>query len=127
MRHFRPATILKIGDTFNRSALRTLPMQFGSYYRRITQNPYKKMGLDVVLVSPLRIQTPYNLQEGDYVNLEGEPLRVYNGIAFDAYRNERFYCVSDRPLFTNGYYDNAVFEWVPRSNFVFFAIDCSLF
>ena len=55
-------------------------MQFGSYYRRIIQNPYKKMGLDVVLVSPLRIQTPYNLQEGDFINLEGERLRVYNPV-----------------------------------------------
>ena len=87
-------------------------MQCGSYYRRIIQNPHKKMGLDVVLVSPLRIQTPYNMQEGDFTMIDGEYLRVYNGIAFDKYRNERFYCVSDRPLLTNGYYDNSVFDWV---------------
>jgi len=87
-------------------------MQFGAYYRRIIQNPHKKMGLDIVLVSPLRIQTPYNLQEGDFAVIDGEYLRVYNGIAFDEYRNERFYCVSERPPFANGYYDNAVFEWV---------------
>ena len=87
-------------------------MQFGSYFRRIIQNPHKKMGVDVVLVSPLRIQTPYDLQEGDFTFIDGERLRVYNGIAFDEYRNERFYCVSERPAFTNGYYDNAVYEWV---------------
>ena len=33
-------------------------MILGSYYRRIIQNPHKKFGLDVTLVSPLRIQTP---------------------------------------------------------------------
>ena len=58
-----------------RTAMKDL-MQFGSYYRRIFQNPYKKMGMDVVLVSPLRIQTPYNLQEGDFINIEGEYLLV---------------------------------------------------
>jgi len=87
-------------------------MQFGSYYRRIIQNPHKKMGMDVVMVSPLRIQTPYNLQEGDFTFIDGEHLRVYNGIAFDEFRNERFYCISDRPPFANGYYDNSLFEWV---------------
>jgi capsid protein len=87
-------------------------MVFGSYYRRIVQNPHKKFGLDVVLVSPLRIQTPYNLQEGDFTVIDGEYCRVYNGIAFDEYRNRRFYCVAERPPYTNGYYDNAVFEWV---------------
>ena len=87
-------------------------MVLGSYYRRIIQNPYKKFGMDIVLVSPLRIQTPYDMQEGDFVVLDGEYCRVYNGIAFDEYRNRRFYCVSDRPPFANGYYDNAVFEWV---------------
>jgi capsid protein len=87
-------------------------MQFGSYYRRIIQNPYKKMGLDVSFVSPLRIQTPYDKNEGDFLTIDGELLRVYNGIAFDEYRNERYFCVSDRPPFANGYYDNAVFEWV---------------
>ena len=87
-------------------------MVLGSYFRRITQNPYKKFGMDVMLVSPLRIQTPYNMQEGDFIVLDGEHCRVYNGIAFDEYRNRRFYCVSDRPPFANGYYDDAVFEWV---------------
>jgi capsid protein len=87
-------------------------MQFGSYFRRIIQNPHKRLGLDVAYVSPLRIQTPYDMEEGDYKILDGEWLRVYNGIAFDEYRNERFYCVSARPPFTNGYYDNAVYEWV---------------
>ena len=91
-------------------------MQFGSYYRRIIQNPHKKFGLDVTLVSPLRIQTPYNMQEGDFIMLNGEHCRVYNGIAFDEYRNERFYCVTERPPFANGYYDNSVFEWVSANH-----------
>ena len=87
-------------------------MQFGSYFRRIVQNPHKKMGMDVQLVSPLRIQTPYDLQEGDFTFIDGERVRVYNGIAFDEYRNERYFCIAERPAFTNGYYDNAVYEWV---------------
>jgi len=91
-------------------------MVLGSYYRRITQNPYKKFGMDVMLVRPLRIQTPYNMQEGDFIVLDGEHCRVYNGIAFDEYRNRRFYCVSDRPPFANGYYDDAVFEWAANRN-----------
>ena len=52
-------------------------MVLGSYYRRIIQNPHKKFGLDVTLVSPLRIQTPYNMQEGDFITLDGEHCRVY--------------------------------------------------
>ena len=87
-------------------------MVLGSYYRRIVQNPHRKFGIDIMLVSPLRIQTPYNMQEGDFIMLDGEYCRVYNGIAFDEYRNRRFYCISERPLFANGYYDNATYEWV---------------
>ena len=62
-------------------------MVLGSYYRRIIQNPHKKFGLDVTLVSPLRIQTPYDMEEGDFITIDGEYCRVYNGIAFDQYRN----------------------------------------
>jgi capsid protein len=91
-------------------------MVLGSYFRRIIQNPFRRFGLDIALVSPLRIQTPYNMEEGDFIWLDGEHCRVYNGIAFDQYRNRRFYCVSDRPPFANGYYDNAVFEWVSANH-----------
>jgi len=85
--------------------------QFGVYYRRIVENPRMPFGLGVVLVSPMRIGNPDSIENNDYAVLDGETMRVVNGIAFDMYGNERFYCVLDKPLFSS-WYDRSQYSWV---------------
>jgi capsid protein len=86
--------------------------QYGTYFRRIVYNPLTFQSLDVQLISPLRVANPGGVFNADMVSIEGNIFKVFNGIAFDEYRNERYYCVIDRPLFQNGFYDNMSYTWV---------------
>jgi capsid protein len=86
--------------------------QYGAYYRRAAYNPYKLQSLDAQLVSPLRIANPANYYNGDFIIIQDEQFQIFNGIAFDEYKNERYYCVLQRPVFSNDYYNNINYEWV---------------
>jgi capsid protein len=87
--------------------------QYGTYYRRIVSNPHKKWQMDVVLVSPMRIANPDDINNGDYADLfgDGEVFRIYNGIAFDYYGNERYYCVLKKTPLSQFYLADE-YSWV---------------
>lgn len=87
-------------------------MLLGEYFRRVVHNPRKPFGIDVILVSPFRIANPNIVQNGDYIAIDGETVRVVNGIAYDMFGNERFFCVMEKPFYQSGWYDPTRFEWV---------------
>lgn len=96
-----------------RTAVKDL-RNYGQLFRRLVYNPRIFNCLDVIYHNPMRVANPDGLENGESVLIGDEFFRMVNGVAYDRFGNESYFCVLDRPIYP-GPYETWNYEWVSRS------------